>query len=586
MLITLAALWIQATKTSHPRFEQAGPLTGIEPVMIDSYQNRQTHAGQLARAFNLQGRVMWIDCTANIERYNTTERVEETVSKIADAGFNTIVFDVKPIAGLVVYNSAIAPKLTGWRGKSLDLAFDALKSVSEAARRHRLQIFASLNAFSEGHSLLKVGPGYEKLDQQTIIYDPQPVLRFGSETAALNAKVNTFGGSGVSVCTTSEAIPRIDESAFAVTISRDQIVLDGFEGGGLGPGIPTIPRGGVAVVAAGPAADWLRKNATPGTHAGFETTPAFRPISEMPDPQYPLMMNPFHPTVWEYELSIAKEVVSKYDVDGIIYDDRLRFAGMNADFSPQARAEFEKSHTLKRWPEDIFRYTITPTLQRGIEPGPLFDEWMKFRANRVSQFVQTVRSEIRRIRPSVQLGVYAGSWYGEYPALANNYASVDAESAFWFATPAYRETGFASRLDFLITGCYYPNATVFEAMTKGQSIGSTVEAAGILTNRLVKDQCWCYAGIALSDFRDNPTGLGNALQAACASTQGVMVFDLSHDVEPMWPLFKRAFLQPKFAPSRRPDILTLARTRRAAQTRAGIADPPIPLAAGSLGTGQ
>ena len=586
MLISIAACLIQTAKLSQPRFEPASPLTGVPPVMIDAYQNRQTHAGQIAKAFNLQARIMWIDCTANIDRYNTPEKVEETVAQIARSGFNTIVFDVKPIAGLVNYNSKLAPKLTEWRGKRLPADYDALHYVSLAARRHGIQTFTALNAFSEGHTLLKVGPGYEKRAQQTVLYDPESILTIDGESKLLTPKVNTSTPFAISVFTDSASVPRTDANAFAVTLDREQKVVDGFEGGGIAPGTPTIPRGGVALLATGENAEWLRHVAIPGTRVKFDTRPVFRPISDRPERQYPLMMNPFHPDVWAYEVAIAKEIVSNYDVDGIIYDDRLRFAGMDADFSPEARTEFEKSHVIKSWPDDVFKYTISPTLQRGIQPGPLFDDWMQFRARRLTKFVSTIRNEIRSIRPTAQLGVYAGSWYGEYPALGNNYASTDAASAFWFATPEYRATGFASQLDFLITGCYYPTATVYEAMTKGQPIGSTVEAAGILTDRLVRDQCWCYAGIALSDFKSNPDGLANALQAACASTQGVMVFDLSHDPEPMWKVFARAFIQSKTAPTKRPDALALARSRRVAQDKSGIPDRPIPISAGSLGTGQ
>jgi hypothetical protein len=123
-------------------------------------------------------------------------------------------------------------------------------------------------------------------------------------------------------------------------------------------------------------------------------------------------------------------------------------------------------------------------------------------------------------------------------------------------------------------------------MTKGREIGNTVESAGTLTNRLVRDTSWTYAGIMLSDFKDNPDGLLDAMQAACGSTQGVMVFDLSHDIEPMWPVFAQAFSQPRTAPHDRKDVLALVRQRRAALDKQGIKDPPIIISAGSSGTGH
>jgi hypothetical protein len=90
----------------------------------------------------------------------------------------------------------------------------------------------------------------------------------------------------------------------------------------------------------------------------------------------------------------------------------------------------------------------------------------------------------------------------------------------------------------------------------------------------------------LSDFKGEPDALAAAMQAACASTQGLMVFDLSHDIEPMWPVFSRAFSQPRSAPHSFPGLLGEVRKRRAALDKAGYRPPAIPIAAGTSGTGQ
>jgi hypothetical protein len=335
------------------------------------------------------------------------------------------------------------------------------------------------------------------------------------------------------------------------------------------------------------AADWLRANATPGTTLAFDTDPLFVPISERPEQQYPLMMNPNLVEVQKYALDIVREIAHNYDIDGVVYDDRLRYGGINADFSEPTRALFERrvGKTL-HWPDDVFKFTITPTLTRGIQPGPYYEQWMAFRAQTLQEFVMKARSAVNQERPGTQLGVYAGSWYGEYQALGNNWASPAAEPGFWFVTPSYQKTGFAPFVDFLITGAYYPTATIYDAMSTGRPIGATVEAAGYLTNRLVRDASWSYAGIALSDFKDDPEGLVAALQAACGSTQGVMVFDLSHDIEPMWPVFSKAFADKRKPPHKDLEALKAARSARNVADILGKKDPPIIIAAGSAGTGQ
>ena len=123
-------------------------------------------------------------------------------------------------------------------------------------------------------------------------------------------------------------------------------------------------------------------------------------------------------------------------------------------------------------------------------------------------------------------------------------------------------------------------------MVCGVPIGSSIEAAGTLASRASRDQNWVYAGISLIRFKDNPDGLVAALQAACASTEGVMVFDLSHEIEPMWPIFKQAFSQPRKAPHQMPQLINDVRLARAKLDKKPHKDPTVVIPAGSAGTGQ
>jgi Domain of unknown function/Glycosyl hydrolase-like 10 len=543
-------------------------------------------ANQIARSKGLQARVLWIDATANIDRYNTETKVIGLVHKIAEVGFNTVVFDVKPISGQTVYPSKLAPRLAEWRGKVLPPEFDPLKVMSREAHAAGLSFLVSLNAFSEGHRIFKVGPGYDRRDQQTVLYDPVNVIRgFDGSSFPLATKLNTPTPGAITEWTSADRLPSLAEGDFLLTIRPDGAVQDGF----LGPlGVaPTIPKGGYALIGSGLGATFLQRVASPGVPLGFDTDPVFVPISERPEQQIPLMMNPNDDRVRKYALGILSEVVTNYEVDGVLYDDRLRYGGMNADFSETTRDQFEKVVGKKlKWPDDVWKATLNPNLSRGIRPGKFYEAWMTWRAGRLRDYVQTARDTVRRIRPGTLLGVYAGSWYGEYPALGSNWATADANAGFWFTTPNYRKTGFADLIDLLIVGCYYSSPTVYAAMGKGTSIGATVEAAGATATRLTRDQCWTYAGIMLSDFKNDPHGLEAAMQAALTATQGVMVFDLSHDIEPMWPTFANAFRLARKPPHATKGALADVRRLRKAVDAAGGKEPPIVIAAGSAGTGQ
>lgn len=570
-----------------PRFELASPLPALPGVMMDSHLNGVGLAQQTVRAQGLQARILWVDATANIDRYNTPEKIQTLMARVQKAGFNTVVLDVKPISGQVIYPSALAPKLTEWRGKTLPADFDPVPHFITNAKQHGLGIYASLNAFSEGHRMFLVGPGYAKTDQQTILYETQNVVKStDGKTFPLATKLDTLQPGTVGVFTNLSKLPADFTEGFILTLRPNGRVADGYQFVKGGP-MPTMPRGGSLVVGAGDAGEFLADSAEPGRLVQFDTKPLYVPISERPEQQYPLMMNINHPQVQQYAFDIASEVVRNYAFDGIIYDDRLRYAGINADFSDLSKKLFEEQiGKAINWPDDVFKFTVNLNLSRGQKPGPYYDEWMAFRADRIRQFVAGIRTQIAKVRPGTQLGIYAGSWYGEYPNIGSNWASDSVASGFWFSTPTYQKTGFASEIDFFISGCYYPIPTIHEAMSRGANPGLTVEAAGALTNRMVGDQTWAYAGIALSTLNNDPEVLGDVLQAACASTQGVMVFDLSHDIDQYWDTFERAFALPRPAPHSVRGLISDVRRKRAAYRAAGKADPPVIIIAGGAGTGQ
>jgi len=345
--------------------------------------------------------------------------------------------------------------------------------------------------------------------------------------------------------------------------------------------VPSVPKGGVIVYGTGDQARFLRENIRPGDRLVFETTPMFTRMADWSGTQIPLMMNPNHPAVRQYSLDILREIVKRYPVDGVLYDDRLRYAGMNADFSEITQAAFEKFLGRPvRWPDDVFRYTLTQDLRRGIAPGPYYDQWMAWRALVLKRYLFEARKIVKATRPRAAFGAYVGSWYGEYPALGHNYATPDAETPFWFTSDNYRGTGTASVFDLLIPGCYYTTATIYEALTRGTDIGATVEASATLANRLVDGDAWTYAGLSLIDFKGNPEGLSNCLQAAAAACEGVMIFDLSHDIDPMWPVFARAFAVPAKPPHAMPYLLHRARSAHSRMRT------PIKVLTGAAGTGQ
>lgn len=568
------------------------PFKALLPLALDDSNDAVGIAQQTARAKGLQARIMWIDGTANLNRVNTPEKVAALTTQLRTAGFNTIVFDIKPIVGLTLYPSKYTQKLTSWvGGRTLPLEFDPLAEMVKDAHANGLQIVTSMNVFSEGHRDFKLGPGYAHPEWQTTLYEPSLSIMSsisGATPFPLSDRANQPPRApGLLTVDTDLTNQKAQPGAVAVVLDADLRVQAQIDGGVLPSISPNIPPGGSVLLGGAAAGDFLRRYAPIGAELSLLTNTAFVPISARPEQQVPLMTNPNSPEVQARILSMVSEVVRGYAVDGVIFDDRLRYAGINADFSPQTHAQFEKflGHPV-RWPEDVFTYqVIYPSLTKRIIPGPSYEAWNVFRTLTIRNWLASAAATVKAIRPAATVSVYAGSWYPDYPALGSNWAADDFSAGLRFLTPSYQQTGFAGLTDWITTGCYYPPGTIADAIAAGRSPGESVEAAGQFSNRAVNDQTWVYAGIALSNYNGHPELLQRALQAAVASTQGVMVFDLSHNVEQFWPAFSTAFSTPATAPHAVPGLLAEVRRQRAAQKAAGTLQPPVILYNGVSGTG-
>ena len=582
------------------------PFPNLPALSLDENNDGIGIAQALTRSRGLQARILWIDATANIERYNTAPKIAALTAQIKLSGFNTIVFDVKPIIGFTVYPSKYAPKLEEWvrpwGTRTLPADFDPLREMVTQAHAQGLSLIVNFNVFSEGHRDFQKGPGYDHPSWQTTLYELQTRVRrevLGTTTYPVTDRANVAPRTpdDLSLFTDASKIPSAPDALIALIDANDTVLLQttppAFKALGL-----TIPRGGAALVGLSAASTgYLRNNASPGAKLAMDSTPIYVPISQRPDRQVPLMTNPNDPAVRQRLLDMLTEVATNYPIDGVIFDDRLRYASLNADFSELTRRQFalylatgapgQVPIKPLRWPDDVFHYSIDfPTLERTVVPGPYFDSWLVFRALTIRNWLADAVRTIKSVRPTLTVSTYVGSWYPDYPDLGANWGADDLDAGFHFLNDSYKRTGWAGLTDFIVTGCYYSTASLFEAQTQGISPGQTVEAAGQFSNRAVSDETFVYAGISLDQFKGRPDALRRVLQAACATTQGIMCFDLSHDIDPLWPIFTEAFTpRPAQAPHQIPDLAAQLRAQRAGQRASGIAQPPVILYRGASGTG-
>ncbi|MGE0000881.1 MAG: alpha amylase family protein [Fimbriimonadaceae bacterium] len=599
-LVLLSATALAQLREDPNRFVPTAVFPNLKWAKLDRTAASFGIANGLARERGAQARILWIDGTANMERVDTEEKVSALMEKVARTGFNTIVYDVKPIVGRTMYPSKLTGQMTSWRGQTMPEGYDPVAHIVRYAKANSLGIYLSMNAFSEGHSFARraendpsqglgdPGYGYRHPDQQSVLMVSSPALAGPGWGDPLPVQA-TVDPSGLEAARDmpSEAqigiytrIPNaVKETCACLVLNAEGRVVQTVVG------LPTsLPQGSLLVVGLGESGAELLRS-LPGDRVRAVARTKLVPAAEAQD-QIPLMMNPHHPQVQSRALEFVREAMGRYAVNGFVYDDRLRFANISADFSPQARSAFQAwVGKPVRWPEDVYTPTYSLRLTTGVRPGRYYDAWLAFRAKTMADWVRRVGRTVRETRKGAQFAVYAGSNFGDYANFGTNYGSSQTNAGYPFLTGPYREQGFASELDFLMTGCYYRYGTIFEAMESGMKPGFTVEAAGLVSNRVVRDQTWTYASIMLSLMWDNPDNLDTVLQAACATTQGVMVFDLSHQIDRFWPTLERAFSKPAVVPHLVPGLTATLRNRRARADSAGAKDPPFPIFEGMAGAG-
>lgn len=399
-------------------------------------------------------KLMWIDATANIERFNNKDTIDYYLEKVKELGFTDIVVDVRPISGHLLYESDYAPLLTEWNGKEINYTFDYLGYYIEKAHKLGMKVQASLNTFVAGHNYMDEGPIYEggKADWATIVYPPNEEVKL---------------------------IPITEEKQ-----------------------------------------------------------------------KYSAMVNPINEEFQEYILNIFREVVTKYpELDGVILD-RVRYDGFTADFSELSRRKFEEylGKELDLFPDDIYRWKKDEQGNFYPERGQYFLQWIEWRASVIHNFMAKARGVIKEANPEISFGTYTGAWYPSYFEVGVNFASknYDPSADYDWASPTYKEQGYAELLDLFTVGNYYTTITIDEYQEKNPEVKNETDMWGQKSiwycvegsNQNLKtilDGNQFYGGILADQFYDNPEVLTESIKMNLATSDGLMIFDIVHIItKDMW----------------------------------------------------
>jgi uncharacterized lipoprotein YddW (UPF0748 family) len=259
--------------------------------------------------------------------------------------------------------------------------------------------------------------------------------------------------------------------------------------------------------------------------------------------KYSAMINPINPDYQTHILNVLKEVTAKYPkLDGFMLD-RVRYDGIMADFSELSKTKFEEylGEKIQNFPVDIYEWKKDANGKTDYVPGKYFNKWIEWRAKNIYDFMSLARQSVKSVNPNISFGTYTGAWYPSYFEVGVNWASnqYDPSKDFKWATPEYKNFGYAELLDLYATGNYYTNVTMEEYLKANNIVinetdskgatgtwycveGSCQKIRGILHDRKF------IGGILVDQFYDNRPQLSRTIAMNLQASDGLMVFDIVH----------------------------------------------------------
>lgn len=539
-------------------------LSLVTPSFAASDKGRVQVLSNLVKNEKMKGRVLWYDLSANIYNLDTPEEVEDIVAKTANANIDTIVLDVKNYTGFVGYNSEIAPHMSEAtqipKYSDFPKGYDLIKEVTEEADKHGLEVLVNVNTFSEGQNTYKQGPAFEHPEWQAQFYTAVRVAEAANGNTLPINKVNAERGTNELVLFTPDKYSVSPSNRWGVEVQVDNGIITRIEDRAIsGASALNIPENGALLSAHGTARTWVLKNLKVGETVNYNETEAkIIPASEYPSSS--VFVNPIREDVREYELSIIEEIISNYDIDGIVLD-RARYANEHADFSDLSRVKFEEyiKKTVTNWPEDIYKIEMAGTEQNIVE-GPLYQDWIEFRAHNIQSYFKEVENLVHLHDEDLIFTTYVGSWYPLYYNEGVNWASQTHHPDYSWASEDYHKTGYAEYLDFLMTGNYYYDVTVEESDAKGLPYWYSVEGSAQLAMDVVNYATPLYGSLYLYQYEGDPEQFRKAIRAVEDNTHGIMLFDLVYlEQYNWWGIIEEEFSKDTKAPHQNPGILKMVR---------------------------
>lgn len=269
-------------------------------------------------------------------------------------------------------------------------------------------------------------------------------------------------------------------------------------------------------------------------------------------------VNPAIPAVQERALNVIKEIVGKYEIDGLILD-YARYTDINADFSDFSKNDFIKfleqkyndSEAKKMdFPTDIVSsWKVVSDQVLPNATGKYYKRWLLYRATVIHDFFVKARAAVKSVKPAAKFGVYVGAWYTSYYQVGVNWASEDydpfndPELRFDWSYPDYNKTGYGDQLDLLMTGNYFTQLMINDNPASAGLAYHWWSVEGSLKGGkyITRNKMPLYGSIDMGNVDwPNQQAISKTIKYILANaTGGVMLFDVVHVYAPQYNRLKQ-----------------------------------------------
>ena len=226
--------------------------------------------------------------------------------------------------------------------------------------------------------------------------------------------------------------------------------------------------------------------------------------------------------------------------------DRVRYDGIRADFSDLSRQKFEQytGSKVENFPEDILTWEKGDGGRYVPVPGPLSKKWFEWRTKTIYDFMALARETVKKANPEVSFGTYTGAWYPSYYEVGVNFASktYDPSRDYDWATPEYKNYGYAELIDIYATGKYYTDITLEEYGKKNSVVWNETDSRGqsgtwycvegsCMHLREIMGQNKFMGGLLVDQYYSDPSKLTESIATNLQKSDGLMVFDIVHIID-------------------------------------------------------